>query len=297
MKFDRTFIAIRRRNMLEILDLALHVTRDHFRPLLLLLLVGAIPFQALNWWMTGWMVTEKYVEEHSSLYVWMMTLLVTSQAQLGTTFVTHYLGQAMFVDRPQARQSIKNVMRGNGYLLWVHGVVRMVIPIAAVAYFACSKNEDSRIAASLFLLMLGGIALMVRAFRPFASEILLLEQTPIRQTALDQIDFSRRSHSLHTATSGDLFGRFLLIALIALAMGFSFFAGFLLIDSTLSLGGDSTTSTLVTFYWPMALWLVAGFVSVVHFLSYIDIRIRQEGWSVELRMRAEALRLAASIES
>jgi hypothetical protein len=47
--------------------------------------------------------------------------------------------------------------------------------------------------------------------------------------------------------------------------------------------------------WPLCLWLVAAYFSVVRFLSYLDLRIRHEGWEVELLMRAEALRMAARV--
>ena len=42
---------------------------------------------------------------------------------------------------------------------------------------------------------------------------------------------------------------------------------------------------------PVALWTVAGFMAVVRFLSYMDLRIRNEGWEVELLLRAAAERL------
>ena len=45
------------------------------------------------------------------------------------------------------------------------------------------------------------------------------------------------------------------------------------------------------FYYPLALWLVLGFFAVVRFLGYLDLRIRREGWEVELMMRAEGARL------
>jgi len=39
------------------------------------------------------------------------------------------------------------------------------------------------------------------------------------------------------------------------------------------------------------MWTTAGYLAVVRFLAYLDLRIRQEGWEVELRMRAEGTRL------
>jgi hypothetical protein len=48
---------------------------------------------------------------------------------------------------------------------------------------------------------------------------------------------------------------------------------------------------LLTIY-PLSLWMVAGFMTVVRFLGYLDLRIRHEGWETELLLRAEASRLA-----
>ena len=42
---------------------------------------------------------------------------------------------------------------------------------------------------------------------------------------------------------------------------------------------------------PLAMWIVVAYLTVVRFLTYLDLRIRDEGWEVELRMRAEAARL------
>jgi hypothetical protein len=42
---------------------------------------------------------------------------------------------------------------------------------------------------------------------------------------------------------------------------------------------------------PLAMWLTAAYFAVARYLSYLDLRIRHEGWEVELRMRAEAARL------
>jgi hypothetical protein len=47
--------------------------------------------------------------------------------------------------------------------------------------------------------------------------------------------------------------------------------------------------------YPACLWLVVAFMSVVRFLNYLDLRIRHEGWEVELLMRAEALRMQTKL--
>jgi hypothetical protein len=46
---------------------------------------------------------------------------------------------------------------------------------------------------------------------------------------------------------------------------------------------------------PAAMWIVAGFFAVARYLSYLDLRIRREGWEVELQIRAEGDRLTRQI--
>jgi hypothetical protein len=41
--------------------------------------------------------------------------------------------------------------------------------------------------------------------------------------------------------------------------------------------------------------MVVSLISVVRFLDYLDLRIRHEGWEVELLMKAEALRLKPQV--
>ena len=36
----------------------------------------------------------------------------------------------------------------------------------------------------------------------------------------------------------------------------------------------------------MAMWVVVVFSTVFRFLNYLDIRIRREGWEVELKVQA-----------
>ena len=49
---------------------------------------------------------------------------------------------------------------------------------------------------------------------------------------------------------------------------------------------------MMTVVWSGSLWVVVGYMTVVRFLNYLDVRIRQEGWEVELLIRAEAQKLS-----
>jgi len=71
---------------------------------------------------------------------------------------------------------------------------------------------------------------------------------------------------------------------------------FVMSDSMFSIRANSEI-TLQPFYILVAGWLVAGFLAVVRFLLYIDIRIRQEGWAVDLKFQTENTLLRQSRES
>lgn len=290
MRFDKTFIAIRERGVLEIFDLALHVIVDHFKPLFWLLLIGSLPWILLDYFLVGWITTDGIADP--SLYYWIMLLLIVSQAHIGTTFMTRYLGQAMFEGRPSVGATVKEVLFGTSfYFYWSHGILRCALPILGLCLtLRAGGIEWMVMVAALFMPGLVLLGLTVRAFRPFASEILLLERTPIRSKDPTRIHFSKRSGALHGSAS-DLFGRMVVATTFAIPLAFSCFALFAVVDTMLNIQAN-LENTFYPLYWIVALWIVSGFLCVVRFLSYIDIRIRQEGWAVELKMRAEGQRLA-----
>jgi hypothetical protein len=47
--------------------------------------------------------------------------------------------------------------------------------------------------------------------------------------------------------------------------------------------------------YPVCLWAVASWMTVLRFLFYMNSRIRSEGWEIELRFKAEAERWKESI--
>ena len=120
-------------------------------------------------------------------------------------------------------------------------------------------------------------------------EILLLEQCPIRAHSDAVITVSRRSKSLHSPMASDLGGRFV-------AVGFVSFWLLLSVLYTLiwfrgiATGQWTWDLVVLLLMYPLALWTVAGISVLVRLLSYLDTRIRLEGWEVELAIRAEAMR-------
>ncbi|MCH2181233.1 MAG: hypothetical protein MK108_04440 [Mariniblastus sp.] len=287
MIFDQTFIAIRQRNIFEILDLSIHVIRNYCLPLSVLLLINALPFFLLDWLLFRWMLTGISAFGYAPLYLWLTSLMVASQAQLGTLLITGYLGKALFQGHPSIKETILAALRIWPQLFWIHGILRTAIPTILIGLYL-SQTEST--GAVILLTLVVSVGLLVRWLRPFATEMLLLEQNPLRSSDPATITYRMRSAALHNIASSTITGRFLLISLLALPLIFSFYSSILLTDQAINLHIDPD-ATLITFYWPLSLWLVAGFLAVVRFLSYLDIRIRQEGWAVELRIRAEATRL------
>jgi len=108
--------------------------------------------------------------------------------------------------------------------------------------------------------------------------------------------FQRRSTSLHYRQGAVdwLFGQGVVSLLLGLFLGLAFYAGLLQLDKILNIQANSEWS-YAAWYWLVALWLSVGFLCVARFLFYIDTRIRQEGWGVELRMRSESRRISEMV--
>ena len=294
MDFSKTFISIRTRSAFQIYDLAILVCVEYFKPLIGLLAIGAFPFILLDCWLIGWLATDY---KDFRFFYWVMFLLVVSQAQIATTFMTHYLGQAMFFGRPKISTTVKEVLRSGFYFHWLHGGVRMVVPVLICCFFLSRSIElgaaDRYLYLFLYLPGLVAFGLAFRMFRPFVSEILLLEKTPLRSKNETVVCFQRRSTSLHYRQGAVdwLFGQGVVSLLLGLFLGLAFYAGLWQLDKILNIQANSEWS-YAAWYWLVALWLSVGFLCVARFLFYIDTRIRQEGWGVELRMRSESRRIS-----
>jgi hypothetical protein len=293
MQLDRTYIAIRPRSLFEIFDLALHVIRDHFRRLFVLWLIGATPLALLNWMLIGWMADVRFAnDDYLVAYFFLQALLIINQTQVASVFITAYLGAAMFEDQTLARQAIRKVFSTNPYLFWSHGVLRGVFPlILVVSLIGEALAPEDLVLSCLGATAVAGIGLMVRVWRPFVNEILVLEKTPIKKRRGTAIRFAARSAHLHDSRNGGLVGRFCLVSLVAVPLTMMVWGCLNLVNSTLNVFSGSELDPAVVFF-PLAAWVVSGFVAVIRFLAYIDTRIRQEGWDVELLIRAQASRLS-----
>lgn len=288
MQLDRTFISIRQRSMLERWDLTLLVMRRYFRQICVLFAVGILPWMILNHLLTMWMVSGDYFSDHVGWFYWINLCLVATQAQIGTCWISLFLGTAMFQQRPETRDTIKRVRRAGLWFWWMHLVNRMVLPVVAVvALLLFFEGEEPLIFFGVPVL--GGLMLwsvILRSMTPFMNEIVLLERAPRKSDGENQLSYSVRSSLLRNAPGADFFGNFTVSLLVGALLTLAIYESLCLVDQVLNLQ-SLAKQNLNYVYWQFSLWVVAAIISVNRFLSYIDLRIRTEGWAVRLRLIAE----------
>lgn len=307
MKLDQTRIAIRERGLLDTFDLALFVVREFAGPLLAASLLAIVPLALLNYALVGWMVPSDYEGEWVGFrYLWSMTLLIFLEAPLAAVFVVAFLGPAVFLEERSLRQLTSDVLKQIGAVILCQGVLRGVF-VAWGLYLLTSREEANGFIEGFVMLLVVGWSAAMRAFRPYINEIILLEQNPLLSRKGTAITVAKRSSHLHSPYSGDLFIRWLGASAIAwlitglILMTAVMAMGYLISDWPLhfSLEDEAVSPNFdwfkLQFVYPACLWMVVAFFAVVRFLSYLDLRIRHEGWEVELLMRAEAQRLAAQL--
>ncbi len=267
MQLDKTRIAIRERQYVDILDLAVRVCRVHAWPLLLAFSAGVVPMMLLNKWLLSGYDDLAFELGLGPQYMFFAVLLVVVEAPLATAPATLYLGKAMFSDRPNVREIVRELWESLPQLLVYQVLFRLW-------YFRWT----------------------------YLNEVILLDRNPMRRktpggktpggkTPGGETTASR-GRILHRGEGGDLVGRGVSVAAVGGLLAASIWLSIYLLRIVLT--GQwawELPSAMYTFYFPLTLWIVAGYLTVVRFLCYLDLRIRREGWEVELTMRAERARL------
>lgn len=292
MQIDKTNIAVRERGTLELFDLTLHVIRRYVGPTVVAVLIGVVPMALLNAYLMRGMYIEMVSPETQWRYFWDMCLLVFIEAPLAGLPVTLYLGQALFVEQPKLRSMLSDLRSMAGQLFLYQVLYRGVL--VAWLLMLSVGNSSTFQDGEIWLIVLCLYLVVVRVLRPYLPEVILLERNPRRAHAKGAMTTRRRMSSLHSQSGGDLIVR----AMAAAAIGAVMFVS--IASSLWFFRGKMTNATefsrsLYSVYVPIAMWTVIGYLTVFRFLGYLDLRIRREGWEVELRMRAEASKLARQI--
>lgn len=285
MQLDRTRIAIRERTLPDIMDLSLRICVAYFWPLVVMIGVVAIPLGLLNWWLIGWMPGMNDDINQLMRYLWCMSLLVFFEAPIVSLLVTLYLGSAMFMDEPKAKEMVRTIGQRIISVFWTQLVLRGTL-LAWFLFWTMSKGFDLT-PQEFWLVPLALYVAVVRGIRPFITEIILLERNPLRASGDYQMTAARRSSALHNPNAGDLFVRWIMSALVAVLSAVAIFFTIWFLIGTLTFMWQWNW-VIVHLIIPAVMWTVTGYFCVVRFLCYLDLRIRREGWEVELIMRAAA---------
>jgi hypothetical protein len=268
MQLDCTQIMIRERGWLDLLDLALRVVRAYAWPLVLTLVVGILPAAVFNAWLLADMSEPAFDESVPGWYLFLMLVLVLVEIPLATAPATLYLGEAVFLQRPGAVGLARDFSRALPQLL-VFSALRAVLFLPVITSF------------------------IPFTMWPYLNEVVLLERNPLLRRRSGQMTTFRRVTGLHGGAS-ELFPRLMASAAVAAMLVAAFWVTMQMLAGLL-LCEWQWRGLCFTLYYPAALWMTAGYFTVVRFLGYLDLRIRREGWEVELMMRAEGARLSREL--
>jgi hypothetical protein len=279
MQLDNTRIAIRERDLLDVLDLSLQVIRAYALPWLVTTVAGAVPFAVLNWWLLRSVWPHRGPMEWP-VYLSLMAILIACELPLASAALTRYFGQAVFIDRPSARQIVSDVVDSLPQLFVFHVLIRGFFFLPALWL-------------GEYWWLMAFVLWIPFVFCPYLNEVILLERNPLVHSR-GRITTWQRSQTLHEGSRGTQFGRWLMSLLLAglLTASLSSLVWFL---CGLLTNHWEYDDSLWQYGVPASMWTVAGFFAVARYLSYLDLRIRREGWEVELQIRAEGDRLTRQI--
>jgi hypothetical protein len=267
VQLDRTRIAIRERSFADLLDLALRVSREHALPLAATFAIGAVPMALVNHWLLLDVGDEEFSFDSAISYLFLSLWLIVWELPLATAVTTIYLGKALFEEKPLAADVAKSLFSSLPQLVMFQVLLRGMLTLPVVTW------------PLLFV------------YWPYLNEILLLELNPWRKRGVNGTSTASRASSMHSRNHGELFGRWLASIVVGSGLVLAIWGAILCLQFFITFHALFDRA-IYSVHLQVALWLVIGYFTVVRYLSYLDLRIRTEGWEVELMMRAEAARLA-----
>lgn len=309
MELDKTAITITHRSTMELIDISLIVMRRYWKSLLAISLPAVLPIALLNfillWPLTYYdtlvMATREYStpQAYQFRYLCIMSGLVFLESPLVLAGVTYFIGRAVFIEEPSIREVFSAVWTRASALLYIVGFWRLSLSAWVIAVvLAFNPIFDPWLEGFIFAFCVVGFAYCLRGLRPFAAEILLLERCPIflKKDDVQKLSFRQRSNWLHSAISSDLLGVHVGISIVALLTTSALSLGFIFLIGVL-VGVWRWGFWLDQILFPLVLWCIAIWTTVIRFLLYMNSRIRLEGWEVELKLKAEALRIEEAAQN
>ncbi len=275
MKLDAVIFAIEPRSVGGCIDLAVVFVREHLLSIFKLLIWFALPSVVLTWWL----IAQQEWTLSGCLLLFAIESPFFSAALVGAA------GQRVFGERFSARKGI--------WLLWkrLFFYTFLILVLKTITFFA------------FFLLIIPAYLIATRY--GFLAEVLFLEGCPARK-------YETRLTDLTSHKFIGLVGR---LTTIMLFFSLSLTALFILIDLTsgtlfgypiligrmsglehfqeemfVLLNHDPRVATVLV----SLMWLIYPVTRLAWMFCYLDVRIRREGWDIELDFRVEAKRIEAT---
>lgn len=281
MQLDAALMAIQQRTVGGCIDMGIIFLREHFAAVMKMTMCLAIPFCAVTWWL---------VSRHDWSAVGIMVLFGFTSPFLGAALVGE-AGLRVFGDQFSV---------GRGF--W--SVLTTLFPLGALLLLARG------------LAMIGGLmcvapGYLVSARYGFLSEIFLLERQRLKkyEGRLNDLTGAMYGSILYRQSSVLLFYSMCVASLFVLVdLTTTFLLGWPVFIARVSLLSSNVTTShlwhelgqlltkdeLVLTTLMAIMWFVYPVARLAWFFCYLDIRIRQEGWDLELEFRIEANRLEAA---
>lgn len=297
MQLDQTHVTIRARTLTEISDLAMVMIRSYPTAIIIGFAMGALPWAILNALLLGMIPINEFQvgafdeDMYSSLaaYQILMAILVFAQTPAAGVLTTIYIGQAVFESRPTWRSVIREAKTLFTRWFWALGILRGPVPLMLFILLLWGREYSYEIDYG-WPICIAIVVMIIRSCRPFLPEIILLERCPLttkKQSSV--ITAGRRSSALHRPITGELIGRFIAMTILLIAMTMLGFYSLLWVRGVL-FGMWEWDAVVYLVLYPLALWAAASLSVLIRFLSYLDTRIRLEGWEVQLAVLAESIR-------
>lgn len=293
MDLDNTEIVIRERTLSQRIDLSFHLIQRFASEILMYAAIGILPFFLLNIAVVELFDSTGYWEYYFWFGKWTLIFVLTLiEAPFALAPLLIFLSQRIFRQKVQLGLTLAKALKGYLRLFWVYGVVRLnIFLFPLILLFYRSENSEGLMTMSIVTVIWNYLCF---AIRPNVDPIIFLEELKIR-SGQDEPKLRERSAALHRFQSGDLFGE----GLALLSLSFVLFCGIYAIQLWCIYLLWQNTVTLNWFSWTffaLALWAVQVFAIVFRFLGYLDIRVRLEGWELELRMKAEGNKILKKLE-
>jgi len=257
MQADSLQVVVRPRGILECLDLAVLFCGRRPLAVALATALGGIPCILLN--NLAYAAT---MDDGDNAYP--MLVLLSVETAWAAVPLTLYLGQSVFSNHFSRHTATRAFLGGLPALIVFQGILRSI----CVATFV-------------------GAPLIITLY--YLDQIILLERPSLSRVW-------RRRRAVNDGRGWSLL-RLAIIDGLLLSVGTCLGTGFLTAFARLwngegvawgaaAIDGDLIPA-LFSWHGQIAFFAVCGFVTVFRFFTYLDTRIRREGWDIELKLRAE----------